>query len=291
MKKISVIIVMGFLLVLINVPVFAQNTLSTEKTSVIEPYHLAITFSKTTNLVFPYSIKSVDRGSKDVLVQKAKGIENILQVKAAKTNFDETNITVITADGKLYSYILNYTNNPSVLNIRFANIKEEQTNAFFSATHLNEAEIQADGENVFKANGNMRGVKDKKFGIKLKLNGVYINDEVMYYRIKLQNYSDINYDIEELRFFIRDQQKSKRTATQELEVQPLYIHGDTSVVAGQSEHVFVFAVPKFTIPDKKFLAIQLMEKDGGRNLELSVYNKTIVKAKRLNSNFIAVNKE
>lgn len=280
MKKISIVLVTGIILVLINVQVFAQNVLQTEKTSFIEPYHLAITFYKTSNLVFPYAIKSVDRGSKDVLVQKAKGVENILQVKAAKPNFDETNITVITADGKLYSYILNYSNNPTNLNIRFENIKQEQTNAFFSATtNINEAEIQADVENVLKANKNIRGLKDKRYGIKVQLNGLYINDEVMYYRIKIQNQSNINYDIERLRFFILDQQKSKRTASQELEVQPLYIHGDTSVVASQSEHVFVYAVPKFTIPDKKYLTIQLMEKNGGRNLKLIIHNKTIVKAK------------
>ena len=48
----------------------------------IEPYSLQIGINKTTNLIFPYEIKSVDRGSRDVLVQKAKGIENVLQVKA-----------------------------------------------------------------------------------------------------------------------------------------------------------------------------------------------------------------
>ena len=279
MKKISAVIVTGILLVLMNVQAFSQNVLQTEKTSFIEPYHLAITFYKTTNLVFPYSIKSVDRGSKDVLVQKAKGVENILQVKAAKPNFDETNITVITADGKLYSYILNYSNNPSSLNIQYENIRQEQTNAFFSATNINEAEIKADAENVLKADKNIRGLKDKKYGIKVQLNGLYINEEVMYYRIKLQNQSNINYDIERLRFFILDQQKSKRTASQELEVQPLYIHDDTSVLASQSEHVFVYAVPKFSIPDKKYLTIQLMEKNGGRNLKLIIHNKTIIKAK------------
>lgn len=285
MKKISAVIVTGIILVLMNVQAFSQNVLQTEKTFVIEPYHLVITFYKTTNLVFPYAIKSVDRGSKDVLVQKAKGVENILQVKAAKPNFDETNLTVITANGKLYSYILNYSNNPSSLNIRFENIKQEQTNAFFSATNINEAKTQTDVKNVLKANKNIRGVKDKRYGIKVQLNGLYINEEVMYYRIKLQNKSNINYDIEQLRFFIRDQQKSKRTATQELEIQPLYIHGDTSVVIGKSEHVFVFAVPKFTIPDKKYLIIQLMEKNGGRNLRLIIHNNTIMKARLIKWGF------
>lgn len=279
MKKISAVIVTGILLVLINVEVFSQNTLPTEKTSIIEPQHLAISSYKTTNLIFPFAVKSVDRGSKDVLVQIAKGVDNILQIKAAKSNFDETNLTVITSDGKLYSYIINYTSNPSVLNIRFTNAGEDKTNAFLPVTHSSEAEIRADAETVLNANKNIRGLKNRKFGIKLLLDGLYINNDVMYYRIKIENQSNINYEIEQLRFFIRDQQKSKRTASQELEVQPLNIHGDTSVVASQLEHVFVYTVPKFTIPDKKYLTIQLMEKNGGRNLRLIIHNKTIMKAR------------
>lgn len=285
MKKISAVIVTGILFVLINVEVFSQNTLQTERTSIIESQHLSISLYKTTNLIFPFAIKSVDRGSKDVLVQIAKGVENILQVKAAKSNFDETNLTVITSDGKLYSYIINYTSNPSVLNMVFTSAEEYKTNAFFPVTHSNEAEIKADAENVFNVDRNIRGLKNGKFGIKLLLDGLYINNEIMYYRIKIENQSNINYDVEQLRFFIMDQQKSKRTASQELEVQPLYIHGDTSVVGSQSEHVFVYAVPKFTIPDKKYLTIQLMEKNGGRNLKLIIHNKTIMKARLIKQYF------
>jgi hypothetical protein len=43
----------------------------------------------------------------------------------------------------------------------------------------------------------------------------------------------------------------------------------------------VYAVPKFTIPDKKYLAIELMEKNGGRHLKVKVHNKKIVRAKLL----------
>jgi len=56
-------------------------------------------FLKTTNIIFPYSIVSVDIGSRDVLAQKAKGVENILQIKAARDSFPQTNISIITADG------------------------------------------------------------------------------------------------------------------------------------------------------------------------------------------------
>lgn len=115
----------------------------------------------------------------------------------------------------------------------------------------------------------------------MKLNGLFIHDNIMYLRVSISNKTNINYDIDQLRFYIRDQKKAKRTATQELEINPLYIKGDTSVIAGETERVFVYAVPKFTIPDKKYLTIELMEKNGGRHLKIKVRNKTIVLAKLL----------
>lgn len=280
MKKISAVMVTGILVVLLNVQLYAQDNAEPNVT-VIKPYFLPITFYKTTNLVFPYAIKSVDRGSKDVLVQKAKGVENILQVKAGKLGFDQTNLTVITADGKLYSYILNYIDTPSVLNIRFINNEETHPNAFFSNVSVNEAQVQTDAETVANEKRNITGVKDKSYGIRMKMDGLYIKDEVLFCRINLRNNSNINYGIDQLRFYIRDQKKSKRTATQELEVTPLYVKGDTSVIVGQTEKVFVYALPKFTIPDKKYLAIELIEKSGGRHLRMQVYNKIIIRAKLL----------
>jgi conjugative transposon TraN protein len=280
MKKISAVMATGILLVLFSVQLYAQNNVEPNVT-VIKPYFLPITFYKTTNLVFPYPIKSVDRGSRDILAQKAKGVENILQVKAGKPGFDQTNLTVITADGKLYSYILNYTDTPSVLNIRFANTPPTYPEAFFSNVSINEAQVQTDAEIVATEKATVHGIKDKSYGMKMKLSGLYIKSDVMFCRIILQNRSNINYGIDQLRFYIRDQKKSKRTATQELEVNPLYVKGDTSVIAGQTEKVFVYALPKFTIPDKKYLAIELMEKSGGRHLKIQVYNKTIVRAKLL----------
>ncbi|MBN8788977.1 MAG: DUF4138 domain-containing protein, partial [Terrimonas sp.] len=43
-------------------------------------------------------------------------------------------------------------------------------------------------------------------------------------------------------------------------------------------------VPKFTIPDKKKCIIQLMEKNGGRNISLKINNSRIIKAKLIASN-------
>jgi len=282
MKKISAVLIIGIFLFLSGISAFSQNA-NTVSTTSIEPYPLAITFDKTTSLVFPYAIKSVDRGSQSVLAQKAKGVENILQIKAGRKGFEETNLTVITAEGKLYCFLLNYAPQPTVLNLTFEVSKPSVKVALFSSEDHNEGEVQAYSKAVTIEKKKVHGIKDKKYGMRFRLDGLFIHDNVMYYRIKMDNQSNINYDIDQLRFFIRDRKKAKRTATQEIEIKLLYVQNDTPTVKGQSEHIFVFALPKFTIPDQKYLAIQLMEKSGGRHLELDVHNKALVRSTVLSS--------
>ena len=76
MKKNNLWIAVG--LVLMTLSGYAQSMAKEENRTTIESSDLQIGYSKTTSIVFPYAIKSVDRGSEDVLVQKAKGVENIL---------------------------------------------------------------------------------------------------------------------------------------------------------------------------------------------------------------------
>jgi len=81
----------------------------------IEPVKLEVTVNKTTNLVFPIAIISIDRGSESIVVQKAT--ENILRIKAVSPAFAETNLSVVTSDGKLYSFLVNYSPDPKYLTI------------------------------------------------------------------------------------------------------------------------------------------------------------------------------
>ena len=278
MKKISAMGMGLFLLITIFKAKAQTNTIWQIKA--IEPYHVAVSFFKTTNIIFPYSIISVDIGSRDVLAQKAKGVENILQIKAAKEGFPQTNISIITADGTLTSFILDYAEQPSVLSLSLIPEEKKNSSCILSET-FNEAEVQKYAKLASVSKEKISRIKDKRFGICMKLNGLFIHDNIMYLRMSIANKTNINYNIDQLRFYIRDQKKTKRTATQEIEINPLYVKDDTAVIVGQTERVFVYAVPKFTIPDKKYLVIELMEKNGGRHLKIKVRNKTILQAKLL----------
>ena len=49
-------------------------------------------------------------------------------------------------------------------------------------------------------------------------------------------------------------------------------------VKANSKSMVVIALEKFTIPDAKYLAIEIMEKNGGRNLTMKVKNNKIIQA-------------
>jgi conjugative transposon TraN protein len=258
-----------------SVSVFAQQTYR-NNFSTIESDSLLVAYSKTTNIIFPFAIKSVDKGSQDILVQKAKGLENILQIKAAQKGFFQTNLTVITADGKLYSFVLNYDEESPQLNLSLNKEKAGVPEVYFSDEVRNEQDVQEYSKLAFYDKNKLRREKESNHDISFSLNGIFIRDEVMYYRIKITNNSKINYDIDQLRFFIRDTKKVKRTASQEIEITPIYILNNVVNIDSDAENTFVFALPKFTIPEKKYLAIQLMEQNGGRHVELHVKNTKLV---------------
>lgn len=268
MKRINYLFSMSLLLV----SVWAYPQLKSRETVFYEDRYknLQIGYSKTTSIVFPYPIKSIDKGSADVLVQKAKGVENILLVKAARQYFFQTNLTVVTSDAKLYVFVLNYNEDCPDLNIKAENAAAASKDVLFTLENENQKKIEQSASLALSKKIKTSGLKKAKFQIKLEVSGIFIHEDVLYLRVVFENKSKISYDIDQLRFFIRDQRKSKRTASQEIEIQPLYCTSSIAVIPDKSEVVKVFALEKFTIPDNKLLTLQLLEKNGGRHLEASI---------------------
>jgi hypothetical protein len=227
---------------------------------------LSISTEKTTSLIFPFPIKYVDRGTRDILVQPVKEDERILLVKAASKQFAETNLSVVTGDGNVYEFTVNYTPQPSVLVLHLPPNKKATISAYANAI-LN--------------NPPRRISKVEHGAVITKLSGIYIKDDVIYYQLEIHNHSPLDFDIELLKFFITDRKRSKRSSVQENELVPLYVAGNRSKVKAYNFSVVVVALDKFTIPDAKFLRIQLMEKNGGRHFNLKVYNGQILKARML----------
>lgn len=111
--------------------------------------------------------------------------------------------------------------------------------------------------------------RDKSGRMTGKLGRIAISADTIFYRIKIKNKSNINYDIDFIRFYVRDKKTAKRTVTQELEVYPIYSHGlDDDTIEGQSSTQYVFALNKVPLSEDKALFIELYEKDGSRHMYL-----------------------
>jgi conjugative transposon TraN protein len=267
----------------ISLSLFAFNSFAQSETySFIPSKYLAITYNKTTNLIFPFPVQSIDRGSKDILVQQAKGTENIVQVKADKPNFSQTNLTIITVDGRLYSFIVDYDSQPSQLNIIVAkNNTLSSDSGFKEVVQLSSGKNEAAMQSVARKISKTKSVyvkRDRHSHMLLQLDGIYVNRDVLYFQLQLKNNSNVSYDVDGIKFCIKDKQKSKRTATQELEIQPIYNYRNIDKVQGDSSASCIIALPKFTLPDSKYLSIQILEKGGSRSLNLTLKNRHIMKA-------------
>ncbi|MGC3947995.1 MAG: conjugative transposon protein TraN [Chryseolinea sp.] len=242
---------------------------------------IEITFNKTSSLIFPSSIVSVDRGSRDVLAQRAKGVNNILQLKAGKLNFNETNLTVITADGNLHHFFVRYAETPSrlTLNVGVPSFSEKQSLLF--QTDMTEDELARLSDEILSWQDPRKIKSRSKHDMSLTLKGIYIEGNVMFFHLRLENKSNIPYHTEILRFSVLDRRQAKRTASQEIVEETINQTGNASMVSGRSAEDVVFAIPKFTIPDAKWLRIDLKEKRGGRNLSIGVKNRRIIQAERI----------
>ncbi|MDN3709368.1 DUF4138 domain-containing protein [Myroides ceti] len=74
---------------------------------------MEVTYDKTSHLIFPTAIRYVDLGSEYLIAGKAEDAENVLRVKASVRNFEpETNFSVITNDGRFYSFSVYYSSYP-----------------------------------------------------------------------------------------------------------------------------------------------------------------------------------
>jgi conjugative transposon TraN protein len=265
------------LIILINDAARAQNA----ELYTLSPYPLEITTQKTTNIIFPYDIVSVDKGSRWILAQKAKGVSNILQLKAAQGGFEQSNLTVLTRDGKLYSFLVDYNPEPLQLNIGFSKDMTQTGQGAVLKDDYNQAQIQQNAEKVSTAPRSLRGISDKSYQVKMQLLGIFIQGDIMYYQLRLINKSAIPYDIENIRFFTRDSKKAKRGAVQQLEIQPLQVYSDSARIEPGSEMVKVYALAKMTLDDAKKLQIKCTEQNGGRHPRFEIRNKTLLKASAL----------
>lgn len=259
--------------------------------SEITPRQVEVSFNKTTHLIFPAPVQYVDLGSTDIIADKATGAANVVRLRAAVRDFQaETNLTVITADGRFYAFDVRYADDPGQLSIRIMNDLQAQIPEGKAPTVPVRLDA-LDGDDAARIDSAMEQIYNndkpqikhigyKRYGLQTLLTGIYIDSEGwLYFGIEMRNDSRIPFDIDHIRMYVRDKRLPRRTAVQDIEIVPVRrLHPLSEIDTGKTGRT-VWAIPKMTIPDGKALHIDIYERGGGRHQSLRVENRDILAAK------------
>lgn len=232
----------------------------------IAPRFLEVSDNQTTNLVFPSTIVSIDRGSEKIVVQKS--MNNVLRVKATTSFNDTTNLTVITSEGILYSFLVHYSKAPAILNINIAG-KENASQ---------DTVVVSLAQKVLKQKNTLYGLKSSEGKVQFSLCGVYATGEWVLLKFKLENNSSLSYAIGGARFYSRERTTAKRRSTQEREVSPILSIKQETIVREKQLQLLVVILPKPSLVQSRKLTVDLTEKDGERNFTLGISNRHITNA-------------
>ncbi|WP_370523714.1 DUF4138 domain-containing protein [Pontibacter sp. Tf4] len=256
---------------------FALNLVAVAQQQQPEP--LQLSENKTTSLVFPFAIKSVDRGSADVLVQVPRETQNVLQLKAARRNFPVTNLTVITSGGHLYSFPVVYAPHPARTVLHLPDAPPDLLPVQLTGMPLSEASLQVISRHLEGDQRRHYGIRDKNSGLKATLEGIYTYQDLLFCRIVLTNKSALPYSPGLVQGHIRDRRHLKRIAYQQQEIRPVHVHGpDAESLPEGASHVLMVTMPKTSLSSRKLLVLSLSEQQGDRHLELQVRGRHIRQA-------------
>ncbi|PZR27591.1 MAG: conjugative transposon protein TraN [Citrobacter freundii] len=279
----AIALILGF-----AVQSYAQDSIRTPLAlGKIEPYRMEVTYDKTSHLIFPTAIRYVDLGSEYLIAGKAEDAENVLRVKASVRDFEpETNFSVITNDGRFYSFNVYYSSYPEAMSYNLLTMEKAVDKAKGNDVLFEELGNNSPSlaglllETIYKKDKRIvKHIGAKSFGIQFILKGIYIHNGKYYFHTELRNRTNVPFEIDFINFKVVDKKVARRTVIQERPLTPLRTYKPLDGIAGKSTEQNVFLLDQFTIADDKVLLIEIFEKNGGRHQTLQVENSDLIKAR------------
>ncbi|ALU26632.1 MULTISPECIES: conjugative transposon protein TraN [Myroides] len=250
------------------------------------PYEIELTQNKTTHILFPSSIEYVDLGSSEIIANKVETTSNVLRLKTVKEDIKPTNFSVITNDGKYYSFNVIYKEQPIQLSYDLTkfekqNSKKQSEVLFKDLGTTSPSLVDLFMKAIIKKSKKELNIKSKSYAVEAILKSIYTQDGKLYFRLSINNKSNLPYTVDYVSFKIKDRRTTKRTTIQEVSLKPIRSYRDFQTINSQSKQDNIFILDQFTLSDKQLLLIEINEKNGVRNQVLKVKSIEFFKAKQI----------
>jgi hypothetical protein len=139
--------------------------------------------------------------------------------------------------------------------------------------------FRASCEKIMKEGLRVTWLNSRNGKMKLQLRGIYTQGSALYFQIRLLNRSPLDYDVAGIRFLIAEPANRKHPMVIVSELQPVYIFDSSTLVRGYGRITNVLVLPRFTLPRGKRLLVEVLEKNGGRHLQVAAGNFILEKAR------------
>lgn len=247
------------------------------------PYHIEVSDLSTTILLFPFEVKDADMGVRQLLATKIPDMKNILKLKAESPLLENTSLYVVTSDGTVHAFEVNYiaSSHPRLYELsldRSLNLLPASP-VLFQEQPFSAADLQKWVSRIRSDTGSMHHTsRGEQLTVVLK--EVYSVNSFMFFKFELSNHSTLPYTPSWLQLYVKDRKKPKRSAVQEITIDPIYT--DTlQELAGRSTSELVIGIKRQTLPRSRKMIFELHEDNGGRNLQFVIKNRYLLRAKNI----------
>ncbi|ASV31510.1 MULTISPECIES: DUF4138 domain-containing protein [Flavobacteriaceae] len=232
---------------------------------------------KNVALFFPKPIRQGITGASHFVFTYNREKEQYFGLLQAKQG-TESNLLTVTSDGKVYSYILKYSEKLPKLNYF---IDEDESignespimeipktgNSITASNKDRTAYFGRASEYLLRSSSETIATERKK-GIRLKLQKMAYDASEVYLVIEVKNKSGIDFEIDYLNMYRANGNSKRKASYQRLQQEVIYKHKmPKSLANGQSQR-FVFVLPKFVLGDNEKLMLELKELNGSRKMIL-----------------------
>lgn len=241
---------------------------------------LNLSDKKSVHVVCPDKVLYVSCGDdSEIQAGILPELTNIVRVKALHPFEGQTSVTVVCA-GRIYSIAAQF-GNCDVLTYQLESLPSEKAFSF-SGKLMPDESLKAVSDQVLSRKGYHTVYRStRKNGILMEVSDICIKGDALFLVVQVSNCTNMAFDAEAFNFWISDRRQQKATNVQEYQLKPDYSRFELKrVPACESAHE-IFVLEKLTIPDKRVLRIELIEKspgNTGRKLTLELKNKDLRKA-------------
>jgi hypothetical protein len=240
---------------------------------------------KNVALFFPHPIRQGITGADNFVFTYNREKEQyfgLLQAKPGKAS----NLLVINTNGSIFSYIVSYREQLEKL-IHFVPQSEsigfEQPKFTEGSDSTNVANLFTDKTFYYERfcsylltrKQKIGSIQKRMHGIVLSLENIVFDKEELYFVVKIENKSSLDYDLNFLDISTQTRKQGKKKSLQQISQLTNFKYNVPTKVDENQIKRMVYVLPKFSLSNDKMVVLELNEKNGERNIKLKVSNKYI----------------